>query len=118
MVDIPSLIHLGLDLARQNAGGMRVTVRQVPVIGRTRTGIQYGAPVDVDVIAEWTTKTVIGSDGTTTVTSAKLSFMEPWPVTDDDKFILPGSDEQIPVLKVDGLLDPTTGAPYAPVVWL
>lgn len=108
-MNIPSLVRRAIKTVERVAGSVRVTVLHFPVIGRDAFGPVY-ADVGTPRLAfmEFAAEGVVLSDGTETVSRAKLTFFEPIAVADRDQFEVPdglGGTMRTNVLSVKGPMD-------------
>jgi len=115
--DIDALITRGIAVAKQKVATVMVPVDHYMVIDRDQSGpILAEEPVIRDAIVEDESIEVIENDGTSSMTSSKLTFLEPVPVDDGDQFVLPdGRSGQ--VAKRGGLMR-ADGTRFYSEVWL
>jgi hypothetical protein len=83
-------IQAGVAAARAAVADLLVDVIQTPATGTNETGIVYGDPIPRQAIVE-DGQTEAESGGMVPFSTAKLTFLEPIPVTADDTFEVPPS---------------------------
>lgn len=113
------LIRNGLALATELTESLVVEVQHAHWDGVTfdnNAQPQLSPSVPVSCLLEITNE-FIEVQGRMTQAKSKLSFFAPLAVSVHDEFTLPDGSTG-PILKITGLVDPTTGQPYAPEVYL
>jgi hypothetical protein len=119
MLNIPQILHKQIARAKRIVQSMLVTVQHEALTGRDAFGPTFSSPEDVEVILEFTSESVTLSDGTETASRAKITLLEPRPVTDQDKWTIPdgiGGYITENTLMVKTLMDPEESPYFAEIV--
>ena len=115
-LNIPKLVQGAVKLIESNVGSARVLAAHYKIIGQNQYGPIFSTtPVTAEAMMDLKSELVIGTDNAEKVSSAIFYFFEPYMVREREKFIVNGITYT--VIKVGGLVDPTTQLPYNPTVW-
>lgn len=80
-------------------------------------GDTYAAPVTVSAIYEKKSKLVQTPSGQMVEAKSEITILSPIDIDYDDKIVGP-QGETGPILRIEGLIDPSTNRPYMVQVWL
>jgi len=125
---LQDIVRGGIATANAFTRSLQVQAQHSPWIGSDATGeALFGPPVVRNVLLEYKQSQRNTLTGTTVVSRAKLTLLEPVspngasgrrePVDPRDRFLLPDGTDG-PVVDVAGLMDPSSSAPYLFQVWI
>ena len=115
-LNIPKLVQNAVRIVEDVAGSVRVVADHIQIIGQNQYGPIYSTtPVQFEAMMDLKSELVIGQDNAEKVSSAIFYFFEPYLIKERERLLVNGITYT--VIKVGGLVDPTTKLPYNPTVW-
>jgi hypothetical protein len=114
-----TLVRSAVALASRVTTSLQATVTHTPATAALDSEGRAvpGTPVQRPAIVEYRQALVKQPDGTLIKSRATVTFLGPVALTLLDTLVLPDGSTGA-LLAIGGEVDPTTGAPYAPTVWL
>ena len=111
-MSLATILQNGISVANTVTESLQATVTHAAFSSKDGYGkFTYGTGVARKCIVERRQKYVRTNQGQEKLSLAKLTFIEPVTIDERDKITLPDSTV-MPILKIDGVVDPTTNAPY------
>ena len=112
VVSLATIIQNGVSVANVVTSSLQSTITHAAYASDDGYGSPtYSTGVERTAIVERRQKFVRTNDGQEKLSLAKLTFPYPVTITEQDKITLPDSTV-MPILKIDGVVDPTTNAEY------
>ena len=111
-MSLATILQNGISVANTVTESLQATVTHAAFSSKDGYGkFTYATGVARKCIVERRQKYVRTNEGQEKLSLAKLTFIEPVTIDERDKITLPDSTV-MPILKIDGVVDPTTNAPY------
>ena len=111
-MSLATIIQNGLDVANTVTASLQATITHASYSSDDGYGKPtYSAGVERTAIVEKRQKYVRTNDGQEKLSLARLTFPYPVTIGERDKITLPDSTV-MPILRINGVVDPTTNAEY------
>jgi len=111
-VSLATILQNGISVANVITTSLQATITHAAYASDDGYGKPtYSTGVERTAIVERRQKFVRTNEGEEKLSLAKLTFPYPVTITEQDKITLPDSTV-MPILKIDGVVDPTTNAEY------